>query len=123
MPVIANLVMIFLGQFMAAGNIQPHALPTHLQTVLQSLTILSNGFILTALLWGSLLAFLIDNKPGWAAFYACLCGLLALFGVIHSIKPSGEVYLPWQAASSLPYTIAIAYFLMAGTFLLFRRRT
>jgi hypothetical protein len=64
---------------------------------------------------------LIDRKPGYAALYSFLCGLLTLFGAIHSIRPSEEVYLPWQAASLLTYRIAVAYFLMAGILLLFRK--
>ena len=85
--------------------------------MLQSLTILSNGFVLTALLWGSMLACLIDGKNSRAAAWASVCGLLALFGLIHSVAPSGALYLPWKASSSLPYMTAIAYLLLASIFL------
>ncbi len=120
LPVVANLIMIFLGEFLAAGGLSA-PLPVRLQTIQQTLTLLSNGFILTALLWGSLLAFLIDQKPRQAALYALLCGVLALFGVIHSVLPAGEVYLPWRIPSHLPYTIALSYLLLSGILLTVKR--
>lgn len=42
---------------------------------------LSNGFILTGLLWGSMLAFLIDHRAKLAALCAFVCAVLTLFGV------------------------------------------
>ena len=122
LPVVANLVMIFLGQFLAAMNVSSGTLPVRLQTLLQSLTLLSNGFILTALLWGSMLAFLIDQKSRYAALYALICGVLAFFGVIHSVLPSGGIYLPWMLSTHLPYTLALAYLGMSGIFLVVRSR-
>lgn len=122
LPVIANLIMIFLGQFITAMSISSGPLPVRLQTLLQSLTLLSNGFILTALLWGSMLAFLIDQKSRHAALYALICGVLAFFGIIHSVLPSGEIYLPWTVSTHLPYTIALAYLSMSGIFLVVQSR-
>ncbi|MEN6622464.1 MAG: MFS transporter [Smithella sp.] len=117
LPVVADLIMIILNQFLAGAGMTADKLPAHLQTMLQSLTILSNGFILTAILWGSILAFLIDRKPKQAALCTFSCAVLALFGIIHSIFPNGEVYLPWKLSSNLHYTIALAYVLMAIVFL------
>ena len=45
LPVVANLIMIFLGQFIAAMSVSSGSLPLRLQTLLQSLTLLSNGFM------------------------------------------------------------------------------
>lgn len=117
LPVVANLVMIILTQFLAGAGIVADKLPSHLQTMLHSLTVLSNGFILTALLWGSMLALLIDKKPKQAALCAFSCTGLTLFGVIHSVFPNGEVYLPWEISSNLHYMIALAYVLVAVVFL------
>jgi AGZA family xanthine/uracil permease-like MFS transporter len=122
MPVIANLVIIILGQFLSAMSITPDMLPPRLQVMHQSLTVLSNGFILTALLWGSMLAFLIDRKPRLAFLCTFTCALLTLFGFIHSVLPSGEVYLPWGVASQAHYTIALAYLLLSGVFLTLTRK-
>lgn len=122
MPVVANLVIIMLGQFMGALGVLPGSLPPRLQVLFQSLTVLSNGFIVTALLWGSMLAFLIDGRPRHAALCVLTCAVFTLFGVIHSVLPTGEVYLPWAAPSHAPYTIALAYALLAGIFLLLVRK-
>ena len=117
LPVVANLVMIILGQFMGAAAVAADGLPPHLQTLLQTLTVLSNGFILTALLWGSLLAFVIDRRPRPAAACALACALFSLFGIIHSVLPTGAAYLPWAIASHTHYTIALAYVLLTGILL------
>ncbi|MGC9975335.1 MAG: hypothetical protein ABSC57_01265, partial [Syntrophales bacterium] len=123
MPVIANLVIIILGQFLGAMSITPDKLPVRLQVMYQSLTVLSNGFILTALLWGSMLAFLIDRKPRLAALCTFACALFTLFGVMHSVSPTGEVYLPWMVASHAHYSIALAYILLSGILLTLTRKT
>ena len=117
MPVIANLIIIILGQFLGAMKITEDMLPIRLQVMHQTLTVLSNGFILTALLWGSMLAFLIDRKPRLAALCTFSCALLTLFGFIHSVLPSGAVYFPWIVASHVHYTIALAYILISVIFL------
>ncbi|MBN2108108.1 MAG: hypothetical protein JW832_11850, partial [Deltaproteobacteria bacterium] len=112
-PVIAYLVMIFLNQF-----ITPDAVPVRLQAMYLSLTVLSNGFILTAILWGGMLACLIDTRPRKAALYAAACALFTLFGLMHSVVPTGEVYLPWHAPGTYPLTIAGSYILLACVYLL-----
>jgi AGZA family xanthine/uracil permease-like MFS transporter len=112
-PVIANLVMIFLNQF-----ITPDAVPERLQVVYLSLTVVSNGFILTSILWGGMLACLIDKRPRRAAVYAAACSGFTLFGLMHSAAPTGEVYLPWHAPGTYPFSIASAYILLACVCLL-----
>lgn len=113
MPVVANLVMIILGQFMGALSITPDKLPVRLQVLHQTLTMLSNGFIVTGLLWGSMLAFLIDHKARLAALCALICSGLTLVGIIHSVLPTGEIYLPWQIPSHAHYVTALAYFMFS----------
>ncbi len=117
LPVIASLIMIVLGQFLGAAGISTDKLPLHLQTLHTSLVMLSNGFILTGLLWGSLLAFLIDHKPRLAALCAAVCAVLTLFGAIHSVWPTGELYLPWRIAFHAHYMLAAGYAALAGIFL------
>jgi AGZA family xanthine/uracil permease-like MFS transporter len=85
--------------------------------------VLSNGFIVTGLLWGSMLAFMIDRKPKFAAICTFACAFLTLFGVIHSVLPTGEVYLPWTIESHVHYTIALAYILLSGILLTLTKQT
>jgi len=121
LPTVANLVMIILGQYLGAFSAAAEKLPARLQGLLQTLTVLSNGFILTALLWGSMLAFIIDKRPRPAASCALACAALTLFGLIHSILPSGEVYFPWTVSSGMHYQIAAGYGLLGVVLLVFRR--
>lgn len=120
LPSVANLVVIVLGQFLVAAQVAVDHLPQRLQTLHESLTLLSNGFILTAMLWGSILAHLIDRRPRMAALYALICAVLSLFGLIHSVLPSGEIYLPGAVASHTPYWIALGYTLLAAIFMVAR---
>jgi AGZA family xanthine/uracil permease-like MFS transporter len=88
--------------------------------------VLAHGFILTGMLWGAALAFLIDRRI--AAFVAALATLaaLALFGVIHSILPSGGVYTPWSAQlldSRIPWHWAGGYATVAILILALSRTT
>lgn len=117
LPAIASLIMIVLNQFLGAAGITPEKLPVRLNIMLQSLTVLSNGFVMTALLWGGMMAFVIDRRPRMAALYALACAAFTVFGIIHSVMPTGEIYLPWKTASHLHYTIALGYTLLAGVFL------
>jgi AGZA family xanthine/uracil permease-like MFS transporter len=75
---------------------------------------LANGFFLTAMLWAAWLAFLIDRRIVAAAATLGVCALLALVGFIHSVLPTGGIYLPWQAGSMLPWHWAVAYVGLAG---------
>jgi AGZA family xanthine/uracil permease-like MFS transporter len=70
---------------------------------------LASGFIVTAMLWGAVVAFLIDRKVVPATITLLICAALSLFGFIHSVLPSGGVYLPWHVASDLPWHWAAAY--------------
>ncbi|KIE16823.1 hypothetical protein DS62_08835 [Smithella sp. SC_K08D17] len=123
LPVIASLVLIILGQFMGALGATPDKLPVRLQTMHQTLTMLSNGFIITGLLWGSMLAFLIDHKARLAALCAAVCAILTLFGIIHSVMPTGELYLPWMITSNAHYMTAAAYFALSGILLILTEKT
>ena len=42
-----------------------------------------------------------------------ICAALALFGFIHSVLPSGGIYLPWDVPSKLPWQWAAAYSVLA----------
>jgi AGZA family xanthine/uracil permease-like MFS transporter len=120
LPSVAQLVVIFLSQ-VHGGGLMTAALDPALTARTTGLAnpafirtcgvmiMLANGFILTALLWGSAAAFLIDRQVRRASLVLGVCGLLSLFGVIHSVLPSGGAYLPWHIASVLPYHWAVGY--------------
>jgi AGZA family xanthine/uracil permease-like MFS transporter len=121
LPSVAQLVVIFLSQIQG-GALMTAALDPEATARASGITnpafihtcgvmiMLANGFILTALLWGSAAAFLIDRRIGRASAVLAVCGILSLFGFIHSVLPSGGVYLPWHLTTTvLPYHWAIGY--------------
>ena len=84
--------------------------------------ILANGFIVTSLLWGTMLAHLIDGRIRAAAAAVLLASVFAWFGVIHSPLPGSPILAPAEAMARLeqegrataaelqtPYHMAAAY--------------
>ena len=94
----AKLVTIFLGQFMGAMDFEqmPAAEAERLQSVLQSLSVLAGGFIISSLIWASVMANIIDRRLINASLYFAVGGLLVLFGVIHSPIAGDKMFWPWQ---------------------------
>lgn len=95
-----------------------HSDPVSLK--LQTLQILSSGFILTSLLWATALASIIDRRLLRAAMFLGICGLCSLFGIIHSPLPGSPMVLFWDmpdlplaAAGQTPVYWAVAYAVMA----------
>ncbi|EFA86666.1 hypothetical protein PPL_00468 [Heterostelium album PN500] len=83
------------------------------------ITVLAHGFICTSLFWGTALAYLLDNQLKKSALFLALTSVITFFGIIHSVNPNGEVYVPWQSGSTLPYQWSAAYLVLAVmTFLL-----
>jgi adenine/guanine/hypoxanthine permease len=119
-PSVAQLIQIFLsqvynGQLMSAaidpvGTMKATGLtnPDFIGTV-GVMVLLAHGFILTAMLWGGAIAFLIDRKIRAAAATLVACAALSFFGFIHSVTATGGIYLPWTTGSTLPYHWTAAY--------------
>jgi AGZA family xanthine/uracil permease-like MFS transporter len=120
LPSVAQLVQIFLSQVYngallsaaidPAGTMKATGIgnPDFIRTC-AVMIVLAHGFILTAMLWGGAVAFLIDRRITAAAATLAACSVLSFFGFIHSVTPSGGVYLPWSIGSTLPYHWAAAY--------------
>ncbi|MDX9722115.1 MAG: hypothetical protein RBU37_15345 [Myxococcota bacterium] len=108
LPSLADLVLIMsLSLFAAAAG--AGLLSPEMKTQQQVLTVLSNGFILTAMLWGGFLAHLIDRRFTRAAIFLAICALFSLFGIIHSVDPSGRLYWPRAIEQRWPWEFALAY--------------
>lgn len=120
-PVVAYLVLTYADSLI--GKLDPSVvLPKSLTDEENILRAAGHGFILTAILWGSFLADLIDGRLRRAGGFLILCAALTLFGFIHSVTPAGEIYLPWRLANNLVWQIALGYGLV-GAMLLVRSRT
>ncbi len=80
---------------------------------------LANGFILISMLWGAFLSLLLSKKLRTASLYLVILAVLSFFGIVHSIFPDGNMYLPWNIVGtsfqrSIPYQYAIGYLALAG---------
>jgi AGZA family xanthine/uracil permease-like MFS transporter len=84
---------------------------------LEGLTALSQGFMLTSLVWAAASALLIDRRLMSAARFMLLGAALSYFGFIHAgaIGPAGGVYTLAPGAGT---RWAIGYLLCAGFFAL-----
>ena len=125
LPSIAQLIQILVSQIQtstilyAAQDPEKVAKELHLELptvrTVGVYLILAHGFILTGLLWGSIMAFMIDNKLKHAAGTLVFTSILTFFGVIHSVDPFGQVYVPWtlNPKCDLPYQWSAAYLVLA----------
>jgi AGZA family xanthine/uracil permease-like MFS transporter len=101
LPALASLVMIFADQVLDATGQSIFSLaknPAAAVTAgnLQTLRVLSSGFVITSLLWASTLAMLIDRRYAAAAGFLFSAGVCSLFGVIHSPLPGSPLAAPWN---------------------------
>lgn len=117
LPVMANLVVIELNQLLGALQTSAEAIHGEFANTYQILVMLGNGFIISALLWGSMTADLIDANFRRASAFAWIAGVMSLFGVIHSPRITGALFWPWEADSAYPFTFAAAYALLSLLFL------
>ncbi len=120
-PALAYLAMIFVDPLLA--QLPANSLTTAAREQIETLRVLGAGFILTSVLWASMLASLIDRRLRSAATFAFLAGGCALFGIIHSPYPGGAMFLPWDiplpAAASRtmsPLSLALGYLMAALVF-------
>jgi len=124
-PAIARMVAIKLGD-------PTYVSPDHFNALyndasqgiseLAVINVLGNGFIITSMVWASFVVAMIESRPRQAALIALLGGALTLFGVIHSVTPAGNLYLPWALDAgmrSIALQFAGAYLALAAVLLVF----
>jgi AGZA family xanthine/uracil permease-like MFS transporter len=117
LPSVAELVRIVVAGF---GLTDPSALPADQADKLLIINMLGHGFIITALLWGAIVAEVVDGKRRAAGAYLLVSAVLTLVGLIHSASPTGGLYLAWQITTPLPLLAALGYALL-GLILVFGR--
>jgi len=88
---------------------------------LRVLTLLGNGFVVTAVIWGAAAADLLDRRFARSALAFFAAAVLCLFGVIHSATPAGTLFVPWRPGSAVPFHFAAAYALLGLVVLLASR--
>ena len=122
LPAVAALVLIEGGLLLGGVGKSPADLAGEGRLLWSALLVLGNGFILTALVWGSALVAIIDRRLRVAAAVLAIAAVATLFGLIHSPLPGGAVFWPWEVASGAPHALAAAYGVAASLLLLLARR-
>jgi AGZA family xanthine/uracil permease-like MFS transporter len=120
-PAVAALVLIQGGLLLGGVGKSAADLAGEGRLVWGALLVLGNGFILTALVWGSALVAIIDRRLRVAAAVLAIAAVATLFGLIHSPLPGGPVFWPWAVASGTPHALAAAYGVAASLLLLLGR--
>ncbi|HEX9822358.1 MAG TPA: hypothetical protein VGD07_22385 [Methylomirabilota bacterium] len=123
-PVAAAVVLIELGGILSALGRTAADLTGEAAMTYRALRVLGNGFILTAVLWGAALVFIIERRAAATAAVFAIASLATLGGLVHSPLPSGAVFWPWAAAAPLAVAapLAGAYGALAGLALLAAER-
>ena len=85
---------------------------------------MSRGYILTSLVWATLVIWIMDRKLIRAAVAAFAAAILTEFGIIHSVLDSSAMYLPWAlpdlgGSEMLAHRLAAGYFIAGVMLLLF----
>jgi AGZA family xanthine/uracil permease-like MFS transporter len=97
LPALAYLAALALK--MAYGPAPP---PTDDgRALLQTLRCLSNGFLISGLLWAGSLAMLLDGRLKASAAFLAIAGACAFFGVIHSPLADERIGLPYRVLLQL----------------------
>ncbi len=113
LPVIANLVLLQERTVLAGLGAAPAHLSGAMSVTYQALLLLGNGFIISALLWASALAAMIDRQFNRAAVFLLGGAAFSLFGVVHSPLDDGALFWPWRVGSAVPFILAASYALAA----------
>jgi len=108
-PTAAALVLIEGGGLIGALGRAPADLAGEAAAGWQALTVLGNGFVLTALLWGWAAAAIIDRRLAVAAALLAVASVATLAGLVHSPLPGGAVFSPWAPPAPVTARIAGAY--------------
>ena len=122
-PAMAYLVMIFANGILDIAGLKIDDLPEATARQVQTLRVLSAGFIVTSLIWASALAAIIDRRLQTAAVYYGIAAVCSLFSIIHSPLKGSPIIAPWDSeqlaeipaagAGQTPIYLAGAYALVA----------
>lgn len=119
-PAIARMLAIELGD-------PTYVSPGHFAQLLTStgqgmpelaiIVALGNGFIITSMIWGGFVAALVDGRTRAAVATLLAGAALTVFGVMHSVNPSGSLYWPWTLTGvgrTLAFQFTAGYLALAA---------
>ncbi|HMP79395.1 MAG TPA: hypothetical protein PKD54_08090, partial [Pirellulaceae bacterium] len=132
LPALAKLIMIYMEQvqgFLRVDQMDESTLAAfqRMQFVLLYLHVLAGGFIVSSLLWSSMLAEIIDRRFLRATIYVGVAALLTFFGVIHSPLAGDRMFWIGQiegaAELRIVVELVVCYAIMGGLLLVIARFT
>jgi adenine/guanine/hypoxanthine permease len=112
-PVLAAMVNIELGGLIGAAGIDVAQLAPSWQHTLQTLHMMGNGFIVTAMLWSAWLIWVIDGRFAHSAAIGLAAALMTLFGVMHSPFADGHMFLPGTDTPQQVFALVAGYLFLA----------
>lgn len=95
--------------------------PDHGLPALSVIVALGNGFIITATIWAAFVVEMTERRLRSAAAYLAAGGVLCFFGIVHSVRPDGSLYLLPRldgVARNVASQFCAAYFALAAALLL-----
>jgi AGZA family xanthine/uracil permease-like MFS transporter len=107
-PVAAAVVLIELGGVLSALGRSAAELTGEAAATYRALLVLGNGFILTAILWGSAVVYIVERRWSAVAVVLAVGSVATLGGLVHSPLPSGAVFWPLAAGAPLGVTAPLA---------------
>jgi len=99
---------------LGALRIAPEQLPAAQLAAYRTLAMLANGFIVTSMLWSTLLIDIIDRRRPRILAVCALAACLTLVGVIHSPFADGHLFLPGAALPPATFLLATGYVLLGA---------
>jgi AGZA family xanthine/uracil permease-like MFS transporter len=113
-PVAAAVVLIEAGGFIGALGKRPQDLTGDAAAGWQTLVMLGNGFILTAVIWGWALVSILERRLAVTAALFAVASAATLCGLIHSPLPNGALFWPWAPPVRATTALAGAYGVVAA---------
>jgi len=110
MPIIGYLGL--LNYDTITGALTGTKLPEGVVSEHNVLRAIGHGFILTSLMWGAILTYIIDSNLKGLIITSIVAVVLTLFGLIHSITPEGSMYLPSSLEQNTHFLIASGYIII-----------
>jgi AGZA family xanthine/uracil permease-like MFS transporter len=113
-PAIAQLVLLHWKGLLEALRVSADVLPPAQQASYRALTLLANGFILTSMLWSTLVIDIIDRRRSRILAVSLLAAGLTLVGGIHSPYADGRLFLPDAMLPRSTSLLACGYVLLGA---------
>lgn len=94
LPIIGYLGL--LNYDTIVGSLTNIPIPDNIKTEHKILMTIGHGFILTSLLWGATLTYIIERNLKGFTITLIILILFTMVGLIHSPLPNGSMFLPWD---------------------------